>query len=237
MILESLPLVSVIMIVRNGERFLAEALRSVVAQDYRPIEIIVVDGQSTDQTAQIAYSFPEVRYLFQETLGVANAYNLGVKAARGELIAFLSYDDLWERTKLSKQVLFLQEHPEIAYTIVKVKFFLEPGCAFPPGLRRNLLESDHIIRLMETLLLRREIFDQVGLFDPAFSPADDMDWLARVQDAHVPMGVVPEVLLFKRIHDANTSLNSYENMQRVLTALKRSADRKRSMAQVRGAHE
>lgn len=234
---ETLPLVSVIMIVRNGERFLAEALRSVVAQDYRPLEIIVVDGKSVDQTAQIAQSFAEVRYLYQETLGVANAYNQGVKAARGEFIAFLAHDDLWAPSKLSKQVQYLLEHPEIAYTIVKAKFFLEPGCAFPPGMHKDLLDSERAIRMMEALLLRKQVFDQVGYFDPAFSPADDMDWLARVQDARIPMGLVPEVLLFKRIHDANTSINSPENTQRVLAALRHSVNRKRLLEQTRDQHE
>jgi len=105
------PLVSVIMIVKNGERFLAQALDSVVAQTYRPLEIIVVDGQSCDRTAEIARSYPLVRYLLQETLGVANAYNQGVAAARGELIAFLSHDDVWAPEKIAKQAQYLLEHP------------------------------------------------------------------------------------------------------------------------------
>jgi len=67
---------------------------------------------------------------------------------------------------------------------------------------------------METLLLRREVVERNGPFDPALSPADDMDWLARLQDAQASLGLIPEVLLFKRIHDTNTSLNTPENNAR-----------------------
>lgn len=77
------PLVSVIVIVRNGERFLAAALESIVAQSYRPLEILVVDGDSTDRTVEIAVpSFASVRYLPQPDSGISNAYNFGIAQAR-----------------------------------------------------------------------------------------------------------------------------------------------------------
>jgi glycosyltransferase involved in cell wall biosynthesis len=129
------PLVSVIVAVKNGERFLASAINSVLLeQDYRPIEMIVVDGQSTDRTAQIAQSFAQVRYIHQVNKGVFDAYNVGIDAAKGELVAFLSRDDLWTPDKLSVQVSYLMDHPKIQYTIAKAKFFLEPGHSPPSGL-------------------------------------------------------------------------------------------------------
>ena len=138
----SAPLVSVIMAVRNGERFLRQAIESVLAQDYRPIEIILVDGQSTDRTADIARSYPDVRYVYQENLGIANAYNIGVRAAEGEFVAFLSHDDLWLPNKLSMQVNYLITHPEIGYTVAATRFLLEPGFSFPCHvLRREILEG------------------------------------------------------------------------------------------------
>src|SRR3982074_3555445 len=98
------PLVSVIVPVYNGERFLAETLQSIINQQYRPLELIVIDDGSTDQTARIATSVSEVRYFYQRNQGVANARNAGLAAARGELIAFLDADDLWQPNKLSLQV-------------------------------------------------------------------------------------------------------------------------------------
>src|ERR1700730_8226464 len=89
------PLFSVIVPVYNGERFLTAALQSILNQDHKPLELIVIDDGSIDQTAKIANSFSPVRYFYQNNQGVANARNAGLAAARGEFIAFLDADDLW----------------------------------------------------------------------------------------------------------------------------------------------
>ncbi len=221
------PLVSVIMAVRNGERFLREAIESVLCQTYRPLEIVFIDGQSTDGTAEIARSHPEIRYILQETLGVAEAYNLGVESAAGGLIAFLSHDDTWPAEKLSLQAGYLREHPEVECVVARVKFFLEPGCAFPPSLRESILEGDHPLRIPETLLARRRVFDRVGLFDAEIRAAEDMDWFARAADLGVSIPVIDKVLLRKRIHDRNTSVQTDKNMQSMFELLRRSTSRKR----------
>lgn len=221
------PLVSVIIAVKNGGRFLAVAINSVLEQDYRPFEIIVVDGQSVDRTAEIAQSFQEVRYIYQIKRGVADAWNVGIDAARGEFIAFLSHDDLWTPNKLTVQANYLVNNPEIQYTIAKVRFFLEPGCRFPPGFREELLEGDHVGRIMETLVARKTAFDTVGKLRADFAIANDVDWFARANDKGVPMAIVPRALLFKRVHDKNLSMNVPTNNRDLLKALRRSIARKR----------
>ena len=223
-------LCSVVIIVRNGERFLNQAIDSVIAQTYSRYEIIVVDGQSTDNTEKIARSYPQVRYVRQTGLGVADAYNTGIDAARGEFIAFLSHDDLWAPSKLAAQVGFLLEHPEIQCCVSALKMFLQPGCGVPPGFKAELLEGEHVVRLMENLVARRSVFDFAGKLDPAFSPADDTEWYARATDKGVSMAVVSEVLLYKRIHDKNTSLADAERNNRLLLwILRESIRRKHSL--------
>jgi glycosyltransferase involved in cell wall biosynthesis len=224
-------LISVIMAVRNGERFLRDAIDSVRAQAYRPLEIVFIDGQSTDGTAAIARSYPDIRYIPQETLGVANAYNLGVQSSRGELMAFLSHDDTWPPEKLTLQASYLSGHPEVEAVVAHVKFFLEPGCAFPSTLRESILEGDHPLRIPETLLARRRVFDRVGLFDSEIQAAEDMDWFARAVDLGVPIAVMDKVLLHKRIHDRNTSVYTAKNMQSMFDLLRRSSSRKRKAEQ------
>jgi glycosyltransferase involved in cell wall biosynthesis len=222
------PLVSVIIAVKDGERFLAEAINSVLEQDYRPLEIIVVDGQSVDRSREIASSFEQVRVILQIKRGVADAWNVGIDAANGDFVAFLSHDDLWAPDKLSIQVNHMVEHPEIQYTIARLKFFVQKGLRTPPGFRSSLLEGDHGGRVMETLVARRSVFDTVGTFDVSLSVSEDVDWFARAKDENVPMAMMPEVLLLKRVHDANLTLVAVDECHRnLLSALRRSVVRQR----------
>ena len=231
------PLVSVVIAVRNGERFLSSAVESVLEQDYQPFEIIVVDGHSTDRTAEIVRSYRQLRYVSQANRGVADAWNVGIDASRGELIAFLSHDDRWTPDKLRVQVSYMQTHREVEYTIARVKFVLQPGFSVPPGFRRELLEGDHVGQLMETLVVWKSLFTRIGKFDPNLRTAEDADWYARANDARVPRAVLPQVLLIKRVHDENTSLNDPVGNQNLLTALKRSVDRKRSQEATPHGHD
>jgi len=221
------PLVNVIVAVRNGERFLASAITSILKQDYRPLEIIVVDGHSEDHSAAIARSFAEVRYILQTGRGIGDAYNTGIAAARGDVIAFLSHDDLWIPTKLSLQVNYLMDHPEIQYTIAMVKFFLEPGHNVPPGFKQELLRGRHVGKIMETLVARKSLFEVIGGFDDGMALAEDADWYARANDQKIPMAIIPEVLLHKRVHNANASSDAQTSNHELLKALKRSIERKK----------
>lgn len=226
--IENSPLVSVIIVVKNGERYLTRAIESVLAQTYENYEIIVVDGQSIDNTSKIAKSYPKVRYLLQTDKGIANAYNIGIDAAKGELIAFLSHDDTWTPNKLITQVNYLIEHPDIQYTVAKVKFILEKGHSIPPGFRPELLSGDSVGCIMETLVVRKTLFAAIGKLNPEFMVAEDVDWFSRAKDNNVAMAVMPEVLLHKHIHNTNLSLNSTVNNQNLLKILRQSIERKRN---------
>lgn len=222
------PLVSVIIPVYNGARFLRAALESVFAQTYRPIEVIVVDDGSADDSGVIAQSFPEVRYVRQQNAGVAAARNNAIQIARGEFLAFLDQDDLWTPEKLKVQVDHLLNNPELGYTLTQLQFFLEPGTTLPPWFRKELLTTVHPGWVLGTLVVRRTVFDQVGDFATAYSAANDSDWFFRAKAAEIPMVVVPELLLRKRIHEANDSGRAKEILSELLKVVKTSLDRQRS---------
>lgn len=221
-----LPLVSVVVAVRNGERFLSQALSSILEGSYRPLEIIVVDGDSTDRTVEVARAFEHVRIVPQNGEGIAAAYNTGVEAAGGEFVAFLSHDDLWTPDKLETQIGFMIGKPEVQYTIARAKFFLEPGHEIPRGFRPELLEGDHVAPIMETLVARRSLFESLGKFDTSLPIANDVDWFTRASDHNIPTAVMPQVLLRKRVHDTNLSMNVETNNRDLLKLLKASIDRK-----------
>ena len=220
--------VSVILIVRNGERYIAEALESISGSVRKPLEILVIDGGSTDRTMDIVSRFPDVTPVTQRSEGLPSAYNEGISLAAGDLIAFISHDDRWLPGKLDRQVEFMEAHPETLYTVTQVQHVLEPGCAPPAGFRTELLEGPVPGFIMECLMARRACFDLVGPFDPALPISEDTDWFARARDLGVPMAVLPEPLVLKRVHERNASLSEPRLNRLLLGSLRKSIARKRT---------
>jgi glycosyltransferase involved in cell wall biosynthesis len=218
------PLVSVVVPVFNGERFLRETLGSILDQDYRPLEVIVVDDGSTDSTADIARSHETIHYLYQDNQGPAAARNAGIEASRGELVAFLDADDRWLPGKLRIQVAYLIEHPETGFVYAHRRMVLEPGVEPPPWYE----ERDSPGLFAGTLVARTEVFRKVGSFNPDFRFGENAEWLARARDAGIAMAVLPETLLISRVHGGNMTHRSKEMRSSVLRALKSSIDRQRS---------
>jgi len=121
-------LISCIVPVFNGERYLGETLNSILAQTHQPLEIIIADDGSTDGTNAIVARYGHhVRYLFQPNAGVA-ACNLGLSAAHGDFVAFLSADDLWHPEKLALQNARFQARPELDISVAKVWSLNSPYC-------------------------------------------------------------------------------------------------------------
>ncbi len=201
------PLVSVILPTRNGGRFLAAALASVADQDYRPLELLVIDDHSTDDTPALVARCPPAVHLPLAGHGLAHGYNEGFRRARGAFIGFQAHDDLWRPGKLTRQVRFLHEHPECDYVVCRTHIFLEPGDALPPGARADQIGRDHLLLFMEAMLFRRAAIDRVGPFDVSFATAPDVDWLARVKDAGLRRGHLEEVLLDRRVHRGNSTFD------------------------------
>ena len=224
------PLVSIVMAVRNGERYLAAAMNSILDQCYHPMEILFVDGRSTDRSREIAASYPWVRILKQPGTGIADAYNLGIIEAQGEYLAFLSHDDIWTSDKLHAQVGHLNRNPQVHYVVGKARLFLDPGCKAPPALKSGLLYGDHVAFNMETLLVRRHVFNSVGLFNTSLTMGEDTDWFLRGLDLGMVGEVLPRVILHKRVHDANIWLNTPEYRQILIRIVKQSLQRKRNRA-------
>jgi glycosyltransferase involved in cell wall biosynthesis len=145
---DAFPRVSVLINTHNHERFIAQALRSVTAQDFpsSAVEIIVVDDGSTDATPKIIDEFrPLIRYIRQENAGQVSTFVTGLAAARGELLAFLDGDDWWEASKLSKVVAAFDANPNVAavgHAYYEVDEAGNITATMSPGVRRHLSLDD-----------------------------------------------------------------------------------------------
>lgn len=222
------PLVSVIVPVYNGERYLALALKSIFEQDYTPFEVIVIDDGSTDSGAEIARSYQQVRYFHQPNQGVAVARNHGIQLSEGEFIAFLDQDDIWLPKKLTLQISHLRQHPEVDYSITHGRIFLEPGTGCPRWLRTDYLSKDFPAFFPSALVARKSVFEKVGHFDPGYQMGSDTDWFFRANRQGTTGAVLPETLFQRRIHEANHSYQTKVSVLEMLKIAKASVDHKRT---------
>ncbi len=224
--------VSVIIPVYNGERFLAEAIQSVLDQTLPPDEIIVVDDGSTDGTAAIVCSLAgastlPIRYFHQENQGPAVARNRAIALTSAKLIAFLDADDLWHPEKLERQVADLTQKPAFCGVVCHMRSFVEPGCEWPLQRNRAILDQQPPAYLPSALLVKREALDKVGLFDPLYRTGEDTEWFFRARDSGISISVTPAVLLSRRFHSANLSHSAQASSQRMIDIIRNSVQRRR----------
>jgi glycosyltransferase involved in cell wall biosynthesis len=220
-------MVSVIVVVKNGERYLEAALQSILAQTCRPREIVVVDSHSTDRTPQIAQSFADVRIIQQPGRGLADARNAGLRETRGEGIAFLDYDDLWAPEKLALQTEALAQDTALQYVLCWTRLISDMSAGPLPGFPETAFTEGQPGYTPGAMAARRTAFDRIGGFDSAYSIGCDSDWLARAADSGLAMRILPQVLHFKRIHAANLSADIRTYQSEMLAIFRRSAQRKK----------
>jgi glycosyltransferase involved in cell wall biosynthesis len=218
--------ISVVLVVRNGAATIRQALDSVFRSVRKPSEIVLVDGRSNDATVEIAMTYPHVRVIDDGGLGIAHAYNLGIGAVTGDLICFISHDDIWCDGKLDIQTPVMEADPSLLYSTGQVVHFLD-GEVTPPGFRTELLDTAAPGVIPETLMARPEAFARVGLMDETLKGGEDTDWFARARDLGLKSAALPDVLARKRVHGSNTSLNNGQLTGSLLHILRASVERKR----------
>ena len=198
------PEVSVILPTCNRGWILKEAIDSVLAQDFRDFELIVVDDGSTDNTPQILDSYhQDLMVVRQPNRGVSAARNRGIAAAGGGLIAFLDSDDLWLPRKLSSQVVFFNSNPEAVINQTeeiwirngvrvnpKTRHLKPSGMIFEPSLALCLVSPSAV-------MMKRSLFDEVGLFDEDLPACEDYDLWLRISWRY-PVHLIETPLIIKR---------------------------------------
>lgn len=228
------PLVSCIVPVHNGERFLKEAVDSIFAQTHRPIEVIVVDDGSTDGTPEVALSYgARVKCVRQDNAGPAAARNRGVEEARGEFIAFLDSDDTWMPTKIAGQVERFASDPGLGICLCHIRNVWEPEVAEEERRLQGHRRTQPVPGYSTVALMARaSVFGVVGPFDTRLGHTDDTDWFVRARAAGVKATVLPDVLVHRRMHLGNRSRRrAAASREEYLRLAKAALDRKRTPRQ------
>jgi glycosyltransferase involved in cell wall biosynthesis len=220
--------VSVIIPVYNGERFLGEALASLLRQTIRPNEIIIVDDGSTDGTPQIAAEFEQyARYFRQERQGPPAARNFGVAKATGEWISMLDSDDVWPDNSLELQLAPIKADESIQVVVGHALLWRDPN-AGSTALPCELPTDPQLILNLGSALILKSLFEQLGPLDTNLLYCDDWDWFMRVRELGIRMHIHGGLVLYYRRHDGNLTNNRKLDQHFVVQMLKQSLDRRRA---------
>jgi glycosyltransferase involved in cell wall biosynthesis len=219
------PLVSVVIPVFNGARLLPDALASARAQDYAPLEIVVVDDASSDGSGDVAARAGAKVVRLPRNIGAAAARNRGVAEARGAAIAFLDADDTWPPGRLRRLMDRLTATPPVDMVCGRTRAVGRIDAAY---LRPELAANPHVHALLfGSAVIRREVFARVGPIAAEYRIGHDTDWFLRAREAGIAIAVLDEDVLDYRLHDANMTRDAGATIGDLATALKRSLDRRR----------
>jgi glycosyltransferase involved in cell wall biosynthesis len=216
------PLVSAVIPARNAAAYLPATLASVLGQGYRPLEVVVADDGSSDETGRIAEAHAGVTVMRQVSpSGPAASRNRAIAEAHGRYVAFLDADDLWPSEKLAAQVTFLESHPEVGLLFGNARRFSDGGWTEPSLFERyhfNEQYFGHAWRVEQavrkllrsnfiptgTVMARKTSLHEAGLFDERFWRCEDWDLWLRLA-ARYPIAYSTAVWKLKRVHKDNLS--------------------------------
>lgn len=215
------PKVSVIVPTKNRAHYVSSAIQSVLDQTFRDFEIIVVDGASIDNTREVISKFDDerIRYIREKKdRGVSASRNIGIKHSRGKFIAFLDDDDLWMSSKLEKQLNLINKNLDIgavstgAWIINKSSKIIGSGIPSPRGNIFPKILKKNCVGNCSMVLVRKECFEKVGLFDENLPAGEDFDLWIRLAK-HYQFDYVNEPLILYRVHEKRISTNPYATLQ------------------------
>lgn len=224
--------ISVIIPVFNTEKYLAQAIQSVLDQTIQPDEIIIVDDGSTDKSLEVARKFrPLVKIILQENKGVGAARNTGNIAAAGDYLTFLDADDLWVENKIELQLNYLAGYPKTDMIFGFVHQFISPE--LPDEHKSNLNPELEKMQgfLAGAMLIKKTTFLKVGFFNEKLELGEFIDWFSRAKDLGLSFHVLDEIVLKRRIHTSNMGIYKKQHLKDYTTLLREAIARKRNLKQ------
>lgn len=222
-----LPLVSGFMPAYNAEEFLVEAVETMLAQDYPNFECVVVDDGSTDSTPEILARYADrLTIVRQENQGRSGACNTAISRCRGEFLTAFDADDRYPAERVSLQARHLIEHPDVGCVLGRQEW-MNP----PPWLGRDERFGDLDGIPIGSGMYRREVVEQLGLYDPRFLHGEDMDLMVRMRENGVRFEILPEIVWFRRYHGGQmTAAGNAPEVSPLLRSLRAKLERERAAA-------
>lgn len=226
--------VSVIIPVYNGELYLEEAIESVLSQSLQPYEIIIVDDGSTDKSQAIAKRYePKVRCVHQKNGGTAAARNLGINISRGNFLAFLDQDDIWEDKKLELQINAFQKNVELDIVLGHLQQFYSPELEDEMKMKIYCPDQPEPGYLPSAMLIKRNSFFRVGLFETKWQIGEWTNWYINASESGLKTEMLPEVLVRRRIHNENKGILQRDQRSEYVKIIKVSLDRRRAKGEIK----
>jgi glycosyltransferase involved in cell wall biosynthesis len=223
--------VSCIIPAYNCERFLAEAVESILAQSYPVHEVIIVDDGSTDGTGALAEELMaqnkgRIQVLSQKNQGTGSARNAGMRVASGHMITFLDADDLWYSEKTARQIERFWARPELGISVTHIQNFWMDEVAEERKQYRNEGRAQPLPGyVMPTAMVRRSVFEQIGLLNATLRHSDSAEWFMRAKKAKIIDELIGDVLVSRRLHLHNstrqTGNESREEFLRLLQSMRK----------------
>jgi glycosyltransferase involved in cell wall biosynthesis len=202
-----IPSISVICPAWQAASTLGDTLASVRAQIASPMEIIVIDDGSTDETATIGKA-AGATVLTRSHSGAAAALNAGIAASRGSLLAFIDSDDLWPADKLAAQTQLLASDPKIAGALGLMQLFISPEIGADGENRYRFADGLQKAWLTGALLVHRKVADAIGRFDESMHAGFHVDWFDRGLRLGFVFAVPRRVVLLRRVRATGLSHRS-----------------------------
>lgn len=225
--------ISVMIPAYQAELYLADALESVLMQQYRPLEVIVVDDGSSDGTPEVAARFPEIRYHRQDNAGNGAARNTAVHLATGDLFAFLDADDRLVQGTLQTLAAAFDDDPQLDVVYAHVREFVSPDIADDS---REMLRPpvERVAGSLPTnMLMRREAFLAVGPFVTDLKVGTTVDWAAKSAEHGFRTALLDDVLFERRLHAANNGIVHRDHRRDYVKVVKAALDRRRAQEAAR----
>jgi glycosyltransferase involved in cell wall biosynthesis len=226
--------ISAIITVFNGEKYIAETIKSVLDQSVTISEIIIVDDGSTDNTLfEInAFSLPQIKVISQPNLGQSKSLNIGIKAASSDLLTFIDADDIWLPNKTKLQLAVFDKNPQMELCFGNIEEFISPEITKDD--KRKLFVKGVIkkAKMKQVLMVPRDFFFRHGFF-PEVPTMDFIAWYSLVKKNILYESFVDEILAKRRLHLSNISRRDNKNLEIVQT-FKAILDQRRKVNQSNG---